>query len=283
MAKIYMLILITLFACSHNKRSSSTVSMAVGSLMVPDLSAYHLGGAMMIGVNHDSGDRFAINLSDLTSELELELANGRWSFAGILWNGVSAFTGDVYCAIKQQSLEGGDVDLSMSFDRLSCADERFVMVKGSDSLNELVIKGRKTNEIKPLSYLVKLNTFAEGVKTRAGQGLTSGCFTVNAKGDVYTGLRLPFGNGELPFEIEVQAFTDRSCTDGRQEKIVAGTDRLAPHEVKLMKYVEGKTILFYQAGTNETIDANGSKIGSKQGSLGLALEEVNDHILGHFL
>lgn len=265
MTNLYVLAFLIFFvlcSCSsHQENTSSTLSVAVGNLHVPNMASYKRGGAILYGLNHENGDSFATNLASVEENLEFELSNGKWSFAGFLWNGNSAFTGDVFCSFIEISLEGGEIDLPLVFNNSNCANKKFaenslkveemmtfprlhLISCGSDQVNcKSSLKVRKV----PLSYKIKLVTFNNNVRIEPGRGLTSGCHSVNAQKDMLSHLALPTGDGELPFRLEIQAFYDMSCSQEKDARYTVFDKGLKSEA--LMKKVQlsknGQSALFY--------------------------------------
>lgn len=240
--KTIVLILITsicLFSCSQGGKTQSKLAVTVGSLASPNLENYRNGGAILYGYNNTSGERFAINLIDAQSAIDLELANGAWIFYGFLWDGAQRFTGNNYCAFSAVSLTGGDISIPINFSNQACANGEFsqnplittnatgvgvsfplLEIEGCRHLtnisNEYSICDKMYgDEGLMLSYRVKLRTMSDGTFSMGG-ALVSECLDASTNGAYKsTALRLPQGNGILPLEIEIESFFGANCSNAQ--------------------------------------------------------------------
>jgi hypothetical protein len=253
---LFFTIAVLSFSCSKGGKTASKLSITVGSLASVDLSAYVNGGAMLYGHNNNTGDRFAINLSDIAGDLELELTNGNWIFSGFLWSGDNAFEGDHYCAYVSSTLAGGEMSIPLAFNNITCSNNNFSINPFNDGgtirFPVLEIEGCRnlsniTNEYDycdeasddeslAMSYKVKLKTFSQGSALTTGSAIVSDCLDASSTGSVVTTLRLPQGNGLLPYDVEIESFLDSDCSGERGSLNRTYTNGLMVNDVSVFAY-----------------------------------------------
>ena len=236
MKVLAVVLMMTVISCSHQGKMNSHLRVSMSSLGVPNLSAYARGGAVFYGVNNISGESFALNLINVKNQLDLELTNGPWTFAGILWNGNEHFVGEHFCATLSVDLQGAETELPLSFSKSQCVGQVFSTLSVSGNINEafpkLDIKGcralkglgdyssfecdhNKGNEGLVQSYQVKVKSFTKGLVLEPGSDITSRCYNVDNEGNAVTDMRLPAGNGVIPFSLEVVSFLTKDCSKRR--------------------------------------------------------------------
>ena len=124
MKKIILLLLVLLISsCSKKGITPARVKLNVAALM-DTRTGIGSGGAILFGKSA-AGETFAQVVA--TSEENVELANGTWSFYALMWdNPNNKLSGTVYCAKpSSQTLSGTDATVSLNLTNADCTDSAY--------------------------------------------------------------------------------------------------------------------------------------------------------------
>lgn len=282
-----LLVLLTLFllaSCSGGKKSTKAkLTITTGKLASPSLAAY-TGGGMLYGRNLTTGDGFALNLIDVAGPLSIQLVNGDWDFYGILWDGAGdgdgepEFEGDVKCTFSSSSLNGGEVNIGLSFNNANCANPIFSQTTNNNAGTNVFSRGLGISSCEDMSgaataadlcdqtdgnnrdkgfigsYEVALTVYdTSGLIPDIGGDLISSCFNILSSTDGGTApnenviKNFPTGSPGSGIETTIRAYFGQNCNDTQGIQDTVFLDGLF-EATAYTKTIEG--------GTNPTKYAN---------------------------
>ncbi len=232
-AKILLMSLCSLLVmsgCSKPVAKTSAKLKLNLSKIVNFSSGIGSGGAILFG-RSGSGEHFGKFIT--SSEENLDLPNGSWSFYAVMWEKVTNnFDGKAYCGRSDQNLNGQAVSVSLNLNNGNCADPVFAGSDGYvssgiqkfsqlwlEECDELNGTGSKTcmrdNQGSAVSYRFAFKNYKRapgGAFAISNEAIFSKCKTTTTGGifEQDTGINFPTGNGVMPFIISVEMFLKSS-------------------------------------------------------------------------
>lgn len=230
---IQLAVLILISSCAKTPgKTDAKFKLSIGSLT--DLGSAGAGGSMLWG-RSDKGDMFGVDIST-SSNLNLELANGTWTFWSVAWEGknnIYNFQGLTRCAKSTSVFTGVDAQININLSNATCANTDFSpSVSYESGVYEFpLVSRRECNKLsdhngfdcggglgsnaKSSSRRLLMPSFkkAAGGKIEfTGSGLVSYCH--NNITHEMTDTHLPVGNGVVPaFTVLESFFTSTTCDE----------------------------------------------------------------------
>ncbi|QDK41685.1 hypothetical protein DOM21_09520 [Bacteriovorax stolpii] len=263
--RIHILLLSALlfaFGCAKPE-GKSDAKFKIGLAALADINAVGAGGAMLWG-RSDKGDMFGSVITP-GSGFELSLVNGQWTFWSVAWEGDgsgASFTGSIRCAKNAATLNGTDIQVSMSLSNAKCDLPDFTpSVAVNAGLKQFpdiathecqkitdhngISCGKGVAAAKTASRRFVLSSFIKpsaGVFQALPGRLVSQC---KATGVPFTTEHLPLGNGVLPAMTFLESFYSSNTCDENDPKGY----RRAVYEFGLMGTAKLDTIKFVNEGS----------------------------------
>ncbi len=253
---IYLLILISLLACSKSPETKLEVSTSY-------LMAGTSGGAALYLTNLDR--KFTRTIILENNETTLAVENGNWEFVSILWDGNEPLTGDLKCDRKTASLTGTATRIELTPSQVNCDDDFYSppeFRKDGDTRSIRLVNCASTTSI---SAGVNCDDSARGmaesyrirlVNSEPPVGFTAGATGLRLSSDCIpaepapnsiteTNLQLPFGGKQFRPAYAVDTFQDSNCTTPLLSfRLIDGLARLVP----------GSSVTFPSTGTDPFSD-----------------------------
>lgn len=231
---LFFITLIGLVGCSPAPGTSKlkvSVAAVTGSAQFP-------GGLYLMGT-HDKGKKF-IRVIRATDTIELELENGKWSFASIGWDSQSEhFEGNSYCGLQRGvELNGNEIALDLQANKENCNSKIFgtqvfnnqfypLQFHTCSDIQDYILKGEtipNNFECGPSnskemfsgglkSFKISLKQFTEDGALK--EGLSSKCINdsdTNAK--ELSAIKLPHGSPYIQLPYEIKGYGGYGCNEG---------------------------------------------------------------------
>jgi len=241
--KVLLLILINFFimSCSPSvKKTSAKLKLNLSGITNFN-SNIGSGGVLLFGKS-STGEQFGKLVNG--PELDMDLANGDWSFYAVMWenNFASNFSDTVYCGKSVQVLNGAAISIGLSLTNAQCAGADFSSgnhyVSGSSKIRfpDLYIEEcdeldqsngftcKRDNQGSALSYRMAFKSYTKapnGLPVFSSEVLYSQCMAAEGASSVMqNGMKVNFPTAiqAMPFIISTEMFlgsTDCSNNSGK--------------------------------------------------------------------
>lgn len=243
--KNLLLILPFLFAIGCAPQTKTTnLKVSLGAVT----NSGNFPGGLYILARGSNGDRF-VKQVPANDELEIEVANGTWSFAAVGWDSAAgAYEGSAYCdSAVDLVLTGGNFNLSLNTTKANCVN--FSSIGSFDTTTSEILPlkiyscldikrhleiGERIDGTDPnwdckgggggggagpggdQSFKISLMTL--DLNGTVAEGLQSNCII----GGVPNGnasnsnLKIPTGNTSINFPYKIQAYSSSNCATGTE-------------------------------------------------------------------
>ncbi|MBC7714315.1 MAG: hypothetical protein H7177_13305 [Rhizobacter sp.] len=198
-------------------------------------------GAILFGKSA-TGEQFGKIIT--STEENLELTNGDWSFYAVMWKNVGAdkFSDRAYCGKSVQKLTGVAASVSMSLNNVNCADndfsgglsyDKFVSPDTLKHFADFYIEDcedanaannytcRKSNHGSAISYRLAFKSYKRmpgGPVQLSTETLYSVCTTNTAMASIGMQSNFPSSNTAMPFVVSVEMFLSTANCDPADPK-----------------------------------------------------------------
>ncbi len=247
-----LLAMTTLLMMGCAPKSTPVPTEFVISSMVQALATSSNGGLYFAG-RSSSGEEFSLGLAN-SSNLNLVLNQGQWTFYTIAWEGPEPMTGEHRCDITQATLAPGNQTVSIELAKTKCVDGRFGRIDVNPALSAftpsesgqafkrlnlnpcldvslVTEQGQNCRGLAGTTYSHPMKgeniSFQVSIRSRTLPGmvprqLMSTCIGPTTAGDFSqtfysTDLRLPIGGSFQGLLYDIYAFEDPNC--GKLEAI----------------------------------------------------------------